>query len=332
VSEPFRTHYQVLGIPATATEREIKTAYRRAARHSHPDHGGDPASFRLVTMAYETLIDPASRAAYDRSYAGGPQRRPDWAGPTRSGSGRGPGFGSGPGSGSDSGSGGAFTASANGTTSPRASAADPAVFVPAFTDLPAGTQPLMPQARAKQQVHGAPRKRGLFGAHARLAREARTIQLLMQQLLPQIPSARLVNGLVSPADNGYIDHALLVGYRLVLIGSMLLPEGAYRWNGETLIHGSKVIAPPRMLPAARGMQELFPECNVTGWICVHSPDGNLYQPVIDYARGSEPDGSDLVHVVNGSRLVREVKHFLASGPAPNVVDLSVLSRLLGGMY
>ena len=330
MSEPFRTHYQVLGISATATEREIKMAYRRAARLSHPDHGGDPASFRLVAMAYETLIDPGRRAAYDRSYAAGPQRRPGSGGP----SGSGPRFGGGPGPESGSG-GGSFTASANGTTSPRApraAAGDPAIFVPPFTDLPAGSQPLMDQARAMQQVHGAPRKRGLFGAHARLAREARTIQLLMQQLLPQIPSARLVNGLVSPADNGYIDHALLVGYRLVLIGSMLLPEGAYRWNGETLIHGSKVIAPPRMLPAVRRMQELFPECNVTGWICVHSPDGNLYQPVIDYARGSEPDGSDLVHVVNGSRLVREVKFFLASGPAPNVVDLSVLSRLLGGMY
>ncbi|MDQ6754191.1 MAG: DnaJ domain-containing protein [Actinomycetota bacterium] len=316
MSDPLLTHYQVLGVPVTATEREIKTAYRKAARHAHPDHGGDPESFRVITMAYETLIDPGRRAAYDRSYGAGSQRRPA-------------GFGT------SSGSGPTFTATARGTASPRApkvSASDPAVFVPAFTDLPEGTQPLMPLARAMQQVHGAPRKRGLFGAHARLQREARTIQLLMGQLLPQLPSARLINGLVSPADNGYIDHALLVGYRLVLIGSMLLPEGAYRWNGETLIHGAKMIEPPRMLPAVRRMQELFPECNVTGWICTHSPDGNLYQPVIDYARGSEPDGSDLVHVVNGSRLLREVRHFLASGPAPNVVDLSVLSRLLGGMY
>ena len=314
MSDSLRTHYQVLGIPTTATERDIKTAYRRAARHSHPDHGGDAASFRQVTMAYETLIDPARRAAYDRSYGAGPQHRPGWSGPPSAST---------------------FTASARGPASPRApkvSASDPAVFVPAFTELPAGTQPLMSHARAVQQVHGAPRKRGLFGAQARLQREARTIQLLMQQLLPQMPSARLVNGLVSPADNGYIDHALLVGYRLVLIGSMLLPDGAYRWNGRSLIHGSKVIEPPRMLPAVRRMQELFPECNVTGWICVHSPDGNLYQPVIDYERGCEPDGSDLVHVVNGSRLIREVRHFLASGPAPNVVDLSVLSRLLGGMY
>ncbi|WP_427018679.1 J domain-containing protein [Pseudarthrobacter sp. P1] len=314
------THYQVLGIQAGASEREIKLAYRKAARKAHPDHGGDAAHFRQVTEAYETLIDPARRAAYDRSY--GANRRGS-AG-TRQGG---------------------WSASTAGPDAPaagfrtdarprehRASSSDPTVYVPAYESLPAGGTPLLARTRAAHPVHGAPRKRGLFGAQARLAREARTIQLLMQQVLSQIPSARLVNGLLSPADNGYIDHALLVGYRLVLLGSMMLPEGAYRWNGQTLVHGSKVIEPPRLLPAVRKMQELFPECNVTGWVLVHSPDGNLYQPVIDYARGSEPDGSDLVQVANGARLVREVKHFLGAGPAPNVVDLQVLSRLLGGMH
>ena len=36
MSEKFLTHYQVLGIPTTATEREIKIAYRKAARTAHP--------------------------------------------------------------------------------------------------------------------------------------------------------------------------------------------------------------------------------------------------------------------------------------------------------
>ncbi|MCZ2402750.1 J domain-containing protein [Paenarthrobacter sp. Z7-10] len=322
MSDPILTHYQVLGIAVTATERDIKTAYRKAARHAHPDHGGDAEAFRMVTAAYETLMDPQRRAAYDKSYGAGSRAQPAWFAPSSSA-----GFGSPNGS--------SASESFNVSTSAReqkVSARDDAVFVPAYADVPAGAQPLLPLARAAQQVHGAPRKRGLFGAQARLQREARTIQLLMQQVLPDIPSARLINGLVSPADNSYIDHALLTGYRLVLIGSMLLPEGAYRWNGGTLVHGAKVLEPPRMLPAVRRMQELFPECNVTGWICVHSPGGNLYEPVIDYARGSEPDGSDLVHVLNGSRLIRDVKHFLAAGPTPNVVDLSVLSRLLGGMY
>jgi hypothetical protein len=65
---------------------------------------------------------------------------------------------------------------------------------------------------------------------------------------------------------------------------------------------------------------------------LHSPNNNEFQPVVDYARGSEPDGSDLVHVANRSRLVRELRHFLSSGPVPEVVDVDVLARLLGGMY
>ena len=63
-----RTHYEVLGVSRTADARMIKAAFRKAARSTHPDHGGDPAEFRLVTLAFETLSDPAARAAYDRSY------------------------------------------------------------------------------------------------------------------------------------------------------------------------------------------------------------------------------------------------------------------------
>ncbi|MGA7203249.1 MAG: J domain-containing protein, partial [Specibacter sp.] len=59
MSEKFLTHYQVLGVPSTATEREIKIAYRKAARIAHPDHGGDPAVFRKITEAYEVLVNPA---------------------------------------------------------------------------------------------------------------------------------------------------------------------------------------------------------------------------------------------------------------------------------
>ena len=76
------SHYQVLRIPVTATEKEIKVAYRRAARKAHPDHGGDPAAFRRVTLAYETLIDAKRRADYDRSYGSfsGPGRHRTAAG------------------------------------------------------------------------------------------------------------------------------------------------------------------------------------------------------------------------------------------------------------
>lgn len=324
MSEQYLTHYQVLGIPITANEREIKVAYRKAARVAHPDQGGDPASFRRVTAAYETLIDPQRRQAYDRSYGGTSSTGPR---PGESGrweeSARTPAEGA---------AGAGFFTTSRRPNEPRNVAGEPAVYFPPYEDVPAGTSPLIPLAKAAQQVHGAPRKRGMFGAHARLAREARTAQLVMAQLLPQIPSARLVNGLSSPAGNGYIDHAIVVGYRIALVGSMLLPEGAYRWDGSTLAHGGKSLQPPLLVPAVRRMQELFPECNVTAWVCVHSSSGNQFEPVIDYARGCEPDGSNLVNVANSARFIREVKHFLGSGPSPNVVDLQVLSRLLGGMY
>ncbi|BAS17156.1 dnaJ protein homolog [Arthrobacter sp. Hiyo8] len=69
------SHYQILRVPVTATDKEIKVAYRKAARNAHPDHGGDPEVFRQVTLAYETLIDPKRRAEYDRRYASGTSGR-----------------------------------------------------------------------------------------------------------------------------------------------------------------------------------------------------------------------------------------------------------------
>ncbi|MGO4384532.1 J domain-containing protein [Specibacter sp. RAF43] len=334
MSEKFLTHYQVLGVPSTATEREIKIAYRKAARIAHPDHGGDPALFRKVTEAYEILIDPSERQRYDRSYRAQAPRghRPGTPGGTP-GTYAAPARGTGPGAPDEdpvAGSGFSASFTTRRGNEARNAAGAPAVYIPDYEALDGA--PLLPRATAATQVHGAPRKRGVFGAASRLAREARTAQLITVQLLPHLPAARLVNGLSAPDGKGYLDHAILAGYRIAVVGSMLVPQGAYRWDGGMLVHGNKVAAPPQLIPATRQLQELFPECNVTAWVCVHSNTGNLFEPVIDYARGCEPDGSNVVNVANPARFVREVKQFLASGPAPNVVDVPVLSRLLGGMY
>ena len=69
MAESSNSHYQVLRVAVTATDKEIKVAYRRAARKAHPDHGGEAEMFRRVTLAYETLIDPKRRDEYDRRYA-----------------------------------------------------------------------------------------------------------------------------------------------------------------------------------------------------------------------------------------------------------------------
>lgn len=331
VGEKHLTHYQILGLARTASEREIKIAYRKAARMSHPDRGGDPAAFRQVTEAYEVLLDPVRRQRYDSSYGSAPAAGSGARSGNRSGS-RGygsPRASSGSAAGTSAGFGQFHTRRAP-TESNKAG--DPAVYVPAYEDLVEGETPLMPRPTAAQPVHGAPRKRGVFGASSRLAREARTAQLIMQKVLPSIPAARLINGLTAPFNQGYIDHVLVSGYRIAVVGSMLVPEGAYRWDGSALTHGNKVAAPPQLIPAARTLQDLFPECNVTAWVCVHSNTGNLFEPVIDYTRGTEPDGSNTVNIANAARFVREVKAFLAAGPSPNVVDLRILDRLLGGMY
>ncbi len=47
---------QILGVPKRAGVEEIKSAFRRAAKATHPDHGGDTAAFRRVREAYEEAM------------------------------------------------------------------------------------------------------------------------------------------------------------------------------------------------------------------------------------------------------------------------------------
>jgi len=58
-------YYSILGVPRTATDEEIKQAYRRLASQHHPDKGGDTARFQEIQQAYAVLSDPAQRQQYD---------------------------------------------------------------------------------------------------------------------------------------------------------------------------------------------------------------------------------------------------------------------------
>jgi molecular chaperone DnaJ len=58
--------YEALGLQRSATEDEVKKAYRKLAREHHPDKGGDAEKFKKVQEAYEVLSDPQKRQNYDQ--------------------------------------------------------------------------------------------------------------------------------------------------------------------------------------------------------------------------------------------------------------------------
>lgn len=58
--------YEVLGVDASASQAELKRAYRRQLRLTHPDAGGSAAGFQAVQQAWERIGTPESRANYDR--------------------------------------------------------------------------------------------------------------------------------------------------------------------------------------------------------------------------------------------------------------------------
>lgn len=65
-------HYARLGLTKTATQEQIRQAFRTRALKYHPDSGGrdsDRHEFMRIKEAYDVLKDPKSRAAYDQSLA-----------------------------------------------------------------------------------------------------------------------------------------------------------------------------------------------------------------------------------------------------------------------
>src|ERR687892_639946 len=65
-----RDYYEVLGVERNAPEEEVKRAYRRLAVKFHPDKNPDDPhaeeKFKELGEAYDVLMDPDKRSAYDR--------------------------------------------------------------------------------------------------------------------------------------------------------------------------------------------------------------------------------------------------------------------------
>src|SRR5437588_5053700 len=85
----FRDYYETLGVCKTATEDEIRSAFRKLARKYHPDVAKDKKAaeekFKQINEAYEVLSDPEKRQKYDQLGAnwnqpGGFQPPPQWGG------------------------------------------------------------------------------------------------------------------------------------------------------------------------------------------------------------------------------------------------------------
>jgi len=107
----MRDPYRTLGVPRTASEQDIKSAYRKLAKELHPDRNKDnpkaAEKFSEVTRAYDLLSDKAKRAQFDRGEidAEGNPANPFAGMGARPGYSRG-GYGGGPGGGDFGGFGG----------------------------------------------------------------------------------------------------------------------------------------------------------------------------------------------------------------------------------
>ena len=73
------SYYELLQVTPTADLEIITAAYRALIRRHHPDRNPSPsadATTKLLNEAWEVLSDPAKRAEYDRTFAGGSSSRP----------------------------------------------------------------------------------------------------------------------------------------------------------------------------------------------------------------------------------------------------------------
>lgn len=322
MTPPETNPYSVLGVPRNATDEQLKKAFRRKARTTHPDHGGDTAQFQAITEAYRVLSDPGLREALDGKTNNPSGTRHRTSPPAHASRTRRP----------------AARASTESTTArdgrPTATATEESLAVPPEFRPPfsPGQPPLVPLSVAGQQSLSTPRRPGLLArlspsAGERLDAQLRTVRTLSSTVLSNYPAGRLVNG-VKFDDGTEAGSILLGGYRIAVLHSLIASADAYRWDGHQLLLRGRPVHDLTLRASVRSVQARFPGCHVSGWLVLHSLNGNVFEPVIDYPPGTDHSSLTSVHVVNVGALIRQLKAFMSTGPQPNVVQLPVLAGLL----
>lgn len=64
------SYYSLLGVAASASESDIRDAYKKLAMRLHPDKGGEKGKWQNIQTAYDTLSDDDRRKRYDTQHTG----------------------------------------------------------------------------------------------------------------------------------------------------------------------------------------------------------------------------------------------------------------------
>lgn len=337
-----RDHYQVLGVDPTADRAAIRSAYRRRARESHPDHGGDAEEFHLVQEAWDVLGDQRRRADYDRrkSASGHPASDSRTAGNgAESQDDGGAGFTYGPGAGVHS----TRTRGPREESRRRSPAADrPPIYEPALSMPEPLSLPL-----TSQRVHGGlGGSGGIFGGGRDRRRQQFTLELLERHVLSETPATRLFNDvyitppvvdrrgrLRRPKSGDRAEHVLLCGDTLLLVASLQVPGDAAHWDGTSLRTAGRALGLPDLSGHARRLRETLQSrvreehgretfLRVAHQVILFSPDGSMLSPVVE-ASGSSSVGGPLA----AGRAVRRIDEELTSSARVNVVDRCLMAAL-----
>ena len=75
-------YYKVLGVEKTASQDDIRRAYRKLVKTKHPDKGGSQKEFQEIQVAYDTLSDENKRKVYDEYGEEGIKEGMDGQGPS----------------------------------------------------------------------------------------------------------------------------------------------------------------------------------------------------------------------------------------------------------